>query len=391
MSSRERIRVAHVITQLELGGAQQNTLYTCGHLDPARFEVMLVSGEEGPLDAEARALPHVRTAFLPAMGRLVRPHRDLQAWAQLVRLFRAARPHIVHTHSSKAGILGRMAAVAAGVPRVVHSIHGFAFHAGQSPVVRGAYVSAERAAARVTSRFIAVSRANRREGIERGLFAPDRCVVVRSGVDLARFRGAGARAGELRRELGLAPETPLVGMIACLKPQKAPSDFVDVASRVLASLPEATFVLAGDGEMRADVEKAIAQVPRGPERIRLLGWRRDTDRILADVDLLLLTSRWEGLPRVVPEAMAASRPVVATAVDGTPEAVTEGETGYLAPPGDCAALADRTLRLLTQPALRRRMGEAGRARSAEWDIDAMVRKQEDIYEEVLREPALRPA
>jgi glycosyltransferase involved in cell wall biosynthesis len=381
-----RDRVLHVITQLELGGAQQNTLYTCAHLDRGRFEPFLACGPGGYLDDEARALEDVPVHFVPSLVRPVRPHRDAAALGALVRLMRRLRPGIVHTHSSKAGILGRWAAWMAGVPRVVHSIHGFGFHDGQSRMVRGAYIAAERAVSGFTDAFIAVSHANRSEGIARGLFPAERCRVIRSGIDLSRFRAAAAREGELRRELGLAPGDPLVGMIACLKPQKAPAVFVEVARAVLASEPRATFVLVGDGELRGAVEALVARVPRGPERIRLLGWRRDTDRIVADLDVLLLTSRWEGLPRVIPEAMAAGRPVVATAVNGSPEAVTEGETGYLAPAGDTALMAARVVELLRDPAMRGRMGEAGRERAAEWDIDGMVRAQEMLYCELLEGP-----
>lgn len=385
-----RVRVLHVITQLELGGAQQNTLYTCANLDRGRYEPVLACGPGGYLDDEARALPDVPVHFVRSLVRPVRPHRDAAALVALVRLMRRLRPHIVHTHSSKAGILGRGAAWIAGVPRVVHSIHGFSFHEGQRPAVRAAYVAAERAVAGFTDVFIAVSHANREEGIARRIFPPQRCRVIRSGVDLSRFRAAGSRAGELRRELGLGPEDPLVGMIACLKPQKAPADFVDVARRVLEVEPRATFVLAGDGELRGALEGAIAGVPEGAKRIRLLGWRRDTDRIVADLDVLLLTSRWEGLPRVLPEAMAAGRPIVATAVNGSPEAVVEGESGYLAPAGDTALMAARVVELLRDPARRLRMGEAGRRLAAEWDIDGMVRAQEALYETLLREAA-RPS
>src|SRR5436309_5831516 len=172
MMSGERIRVLHVITQLELGGAQQNTLYTCGHLDRDRFEPMLACGPGGYLDDEARALADVPVHFLPSLVRPVRPHRDLLAVASLARLFSQARPAVVHTHSSKAGIAGRWAAWLAGVPRVVHSIHGFGFHDGQRPAVRRAFVAVERMTSRITTRFIAVSHANRETGATLRLFPP---------------------------------------------------------------------------------------------------------------------------------------------------------------------------------------------------------------------------
>lgn len=381
------IRVLHVITQLELGGAQQNTLYTCAHLNRSTFEPWLASGPGGPLDDEARSLEGVTTVFVPTLVRAVRPGQDLRALASLRALVARVRPDIVHTHSSKAGIIGRWAARLAGVTRIVHTIHGFGFHEGQRAVVRRAFIAAERATAAITTRFIAVSRANERQGEALGLFRSAPCRLIRSGVALERFRGASREPGAFRREMELGPDDPLVGMVACLKPQKAPLDFVETARRVLASEPRATFVLAGDGELRRAVEAAIATVPGGARRIRLLGWRRDTERILSDLDVFLLTSRWEGLPRVLPESMAAGCPIVATAVDGSPEAVEEGVNGFLAPAGDTTLMAARVLDLLRSREIRHRMAESGRRRAAEWDIDAMVRAQEVLYEEILAGPA----
>ena len=382
-----RARVLHVITQLELGGAQQNTLYTCAHLDRSRFAPSLACGPGGLLDEEARGTADLPVRFVPSLVRPVRPHRDLAALVALRRAISELRPDIVHTHSSKAGIVGRWAARFAGVRRIVHSIHGFGFHPGQPAPVRSAYIAAERATARITTAFIAVSRANQRQGESLGLFPASRCRVIRSGISLGPYRASARQAGAFRAELGLGAGDPLVGMVACLKRQKAPLDFIDVASRVLTAMPRATFVLAGDGELRPQVEDAIRAVSGGPARVRLLGWRRDIDRILADLDVLLLTSRWEGLPRVLPEAMAAGRAAVATAVDGSPEAVEDGVSGYLVPPGDTAHMARRVLELLADPGLRARMGAAGQARSEEWDIDAMVRAQEELYGELLAAPA----
>ena len=385
----ERIGVCHVITMLELGGAQQNTLYTVGHLDRERFAPSLLAGPGGLLDDEARALTGVRVRFVSSLVRPIRPASDIRALGELTRQLREIRPRIVHTHSSKAGILGRWAAHRAGVPVIVHSIHGFGFHPGQNRLVHAAYLAAERAAARITTHFVAVSRANLEEGVRRKVFARDRARVIRSGIrlepfsDAARARHGAPRAvGPLRRELGLGPDVPLAGMIGCLKPQKAPEDFVRVAALVAAALPSARFVAAGDGELRPAVEAAIRR--RGLEgRFTLLGWRRDVPALLADLDVLVLTSRWEGLPRVFPEAMAAGVPIVAFRVDGAPEAVAEGENGWLHEPGDIEGIAGHVSELLADPARARAMGLRGRERVEEWDINAMVRRQEDLYTELI--------
>ena len=380
-----RLTVCHVITRLELGGAQQNTLYTCRRLDRTRFSVQLVSGPGGLLDDEARALADVTYEQCAALHREVRPGRDVRAWLDLARRLRRLAPDIVHTHSSKAGILGRLAARRAGVPRIVHSVHGWGFTPNQPWVVRRAFVLAERLAAGVTDRFVAVSHANVARGVAERIAPHERFTVIRSGVECARFREAAEREAGigLREEIGVPRDAPLAGMIACLKPQKAPVDFVRVAARAAAEVPGAHFLIAGDGVLRGEVERAVRDSGLA-RRFHLLGWRRDTERIVAALDVLVLTSLHEGLPRVVPEAMAAGRPVVATAVDGTPEAVRPGETGYLHPPGSVEAIAADVVRLLRDPALRSRMGGAARARVAEWDIDAMVRAQERLYEELAR-------
>ena len=210
-----RVRVCHVITLLEPGGAQDNTLYTVSHLD-APFIPSLVCGRGGALDDEARRLG-VPLRFVPSLVRPVRPHLDALALLSLARLFRQERPDIVHTHSSKAGILGRLAARLAGVSRVVHTIHGFGFHEWQRWPVRRAFIALERLAARLTTRFIAVSRANLETGVALGLFTRDRVSLIRSGVRLAEFERAAGIGGSrdagstFREEIGVPRSAPLVG------------------------------------------------------------------------------------------------------------------------------------------------------------------------------------
>jgi glycosyltransferase involved in cell wall biosynthesis len=379
-----RIRVCHIITLLELGGAQQNTLHTVANLDRERFEPILVAGRGGLLDSETAEIPGLRTFHIPELVREVDPLRDAAALFRLISLLREIRPGIVHTHSSKAGILGRWAAFLAGVPVILHTIHGYGIAPGQGRGWRWLFRSLESSTSTVTTRFLAVSRANLEEGIASGLFHRDRAVLVRSGVDLAAFRN-GASPGDLRSTLGIPPGAPLAGMVACLKPQKAPLDWVGVAQRVAPRVPQAHFLLVGDGELRPRVEEAILRAGLAG-RFHLLGWRRDIPSVMKNLSVLVLTSLWEGLPRVVPEAMAAGVPVVATRVDGTPEVVRDGETGYLADPHDLETLAERVAALLSDPALGRRMGEKARAGVAEFDIDEMVRKQESLYQQLMENP-----
>lgn len=374
--------ICHIITSLELGGAQQNTVFTVSHLDASRFRAVLITGEPGMLDQDAKALPGVDFYQVPTMVRLLRPWRDLRALVSLTMLLRTLRPAIVHTHSSKAGVLGRLAAWFAGVPIIIHTVHGFGFTRYQPPLLRHLLLSAERIVARLTTRFFAVSEANRRQGVAAGLFPADRCTVIRSGVDLAAFRQTRVDAHQKKRELGLEPTGPVVGMIAPFKPQKAPVDFVRVADLVHRSRPDVQFLLVGDGELRGAVEAERAE--RGLVTVlRLAGWRRDIPGILRCLEVLVLTSLWEGLPRVYLEALASGVPVVGTRVDGAAEVVRDGVTGFLTEPGDVRALAERVLHVLAHPEEAKRMGRNGQALPSEFDIHEMVRQQEREYDTLL--------
>jgi len=380
------IRVAHVITRLELGGAQDNTLHTVRSLRPP-YAPHLFAGRGGILDDETERSLGDRLTFVDALVHPIRPWRDLAAVAALARAFRRLRPAIVHTHSSKAGILGRAAARLAGVPVVIHSIHGFGFHDHQPAWMRRMLVAAERAAAPWTTHFVSVAATHLERGAALGIVDRERASVLRSGVHLADLAAAAERAGRagqpaLRTRLGLPAAGPILGMVACLKPQKAPLDFVEAAARIASVRPEASFVMVGDGPLRPQIE-ARARSLGIASRLHLLGWRRDVPDLLAAFDVAVLTSLWEGLPRVVPEAIAAGRPIVATAIDGTAEILRDGETALLAPPGDPGAVANQVLRLLDDPALARRIASAARPLLAGFDIDRMVREQERLYGRLL--------
>ena len=386
MPAAGRIKVTHILTRPELGGAQVNTIYTVRHLDRDRFAPSLITAPDGPLAGDAAAIPRAEVIFVPDLVREIRPGKDWRAGRKLVRLLRALSPQIVHTHSSKAGMLGRWAARRAGVPVVVHTVHGFPFHDHQPAVVRRLFIGLERAAARLTDRFVCVSRADVEKGRRYRVFDPSRATLIRSGIDIGACRAARGRGADLRAELGLPGAAPLVGMVACFKPQKDPVGFVRVAALVRHTVPDARFLMIGDGELRPAVEAARRE--EGLDGSLLLaGWRRDIPAVMDACDVVVLTSLHEGLPRVIPEAMACARPVVATAVDGTPEAVSDGVTGYLVPPRDAGQAAGRIVQLLRDPAAAQRMGGAGARRVTEFDIVAMVRRQEELYLDLLGVPA----
>ncbi len=370
------IRVLHVITRLEPGGAQRNTLYTVAHLDREEFEPGLAWGPGGELDTETQKLNGVSLFEVPGLVRRVAPAADLRAVSGLRRVIRDFGADIVHTHSSKAGILGRAAARLERAPAVIHSIHGWGFTPLQSPLKRALFIAAERRAARWTDHFIAVSEANVAEGRRLGIIGGN-CTVIRSGIDLERFRRP-ADPAPVRRSLAIPNAVPVVVQISNLKPQKAPEDFVRVAAAVAAVVPDVHFVLTGEGPLRGKVEKLAVDLGIAG-RLRLPGWWDDVPGLLAAADVFVLSSRHEGLPRAVVEALASGTPVVATAVDGTPEVLRDGVAGYLVGPGEVDDMARRVVTLLENDDLRRTMGHNGPAGLEDWDIDSMVRRQEELY------------
>lgn len=382
MSQDKKIRIAQIITRLELGGAQQVVLHTLRGLDPERYERHLIAGAGGLLDADARALPGVQVHLWPGLKHPVHPGWDLVTLFKLAWWLRRNRVDIVHTHSSKAGVLGRLAAGLARTPVIVHTVHGWPFHDRQSAWVRGVYVWLERLAAARATRLVAVSQATRDKGLKHRIGRPEQYEVIYPGSDLAAFRPATPeQRREVREEFGFPPDAKLVGLVACLKPQKAPVDFVRAAGLV-AHRETARFLVVGDGEERPAVEQEIKKL--GLEgRVVLAGWRRDVPRLLPAFDVLALSSLWEGLPCVLAQALASAVPVVATDVEGSREAISEGVTGRMVPAGKPEALAQALVELLADPELRRRLGAAGPGHAQAFSLSAMVQRLDRLYQELL--------
>jgi glycosyltransferase involved in cell wall biosynthesis len=278
--------------------------------------------------------------------------------------------------------LGRWGAKFARADAIIHTIHGFGFHDYQPFPVRQLFVALEKVTARITDMFIAVSKANIKKGVDSRIFTKRKTTLIRSGIDLEKFTGVRGNRRAKRKALGVEPDLPLVTMIGCLKPQKAPLDYVEVAHKVLQK-KEACFILVGDGELREKVQKKAVQLGLG-RRLKLLGWRRDIPEILAATDIFVLTSLWEGLPRVLPQAMALGIPIIATGVDGTPEVVIHGVNGFITQPKDTKGMATKIIYLLAHPKLARDMGSRGKEMIGEFDAWKMVKDQEDLYTKLLR-------
>ena len=337
-----KINLLYVVTQLELGGAQKQLLSLIRRIDRDRYNLFLFTAQEGLLMEEALSLRDLTLYKSRHLKRPINFPEDLLAMIEMVRVIKKNKIDIVHTHSSKAGILGRWAGALAKAKIIIHTVHGWSFNDFQRPLVRKFYVGLERMSSKVTNRFIVVSNHDRQKGLDYKIGAEGQYSLVRYGIDRIQFS---MRDSSIRKELGISDDARVVGTIACFKPQKALEDFVQLAFLTSQVFPQARFLVVGDGVLRKKIEKLIEKFNLGFQFI-LTGWRRDIPRVLSSMDVFVLTSLWEGLPIAVLEAMVSQVPVVATNTGGISEIITEGETGFLVPCHDMPSMLEKILALL---------------------------------------------
>jgi glycosyltransferase involved in cell wall biosynthesis len=375
------MRVTHVITRLIVGGAQENTVATVlGLQKKPEVEVSLLvgptTGPEGSLESVFRSDADLLTV-VPSLVRPVHPFFDALALMQLTRIFRRTHPDIVHTHSGKAGVLGRLAARRAKVPLIIHTIHGPSFGPFQGGLANAVFLAAERRAGTVTTHFVSVANAMTKQYLEAGIGRPENYTRIYSGFDLAPFLSA-RNDPELRATLGIEPSDFVIGKIARLFKLKGHDDLIDAAPEVLKRHPQTKFLLVGDGSLRQKLESRVRE--KGLEgHFVFTGlvppW--DVPRYVGIMDLVTHLSRREGLARALPQAMAARRPTVAFDCDGASEVCISGLTGFLIPAGDTDALASRLAQLAADEPRRRLMGERGQEFARRhFAVETMV---DDIY------------
>ena len=384
----ERPRVVHVITRLVAGGAQENTILSCAGLLKRGYDVSLITGPEaGP---EGSLLERAKAAGIPviiqkSLRRNPRVLLDLFTVISLARRFRRERPAIVHTHSSKAGIIGRLAAWLAGVPIILHTNHGLPFHRRQWWIVNRAWRLLEKLVAPMTCKFICVGETMKRDSIEAGLGPPERHEVVYSGMDIPTFEHYAASRADLRPRFGFGNDEPVVGWVGRFVKQKGARDLPEILERILKANHKAKVHLVGDGPLRPAIEDNLEE-REFSERVLYAG-RVAPEMVssyMSAMDVLILTSYWEGLPRVAVQGALAGLPVVAYEVEGASEVIRSGETGHLVPSGDKGALADKVIEVLGRPDRGRSMGEKGRRFVGDrFDSTKMVDALAKLYEELL--------
>lgn len=330
------------------GGIAEYIRWLLQGLDRERFKatVICLSENNHAFAQELRERYAVETLAFEMSRYKVSLFSDSLLGLKLARLLRSGKFDLVHAHGSKAGFLVRLAALGAKLP-VIYTPHAFAFHAGSKGFSKRAIIFLERLVARFTTRFLTVAEGSRDLALQYGVGKPEQFVVVHTGIDIPATKNVDADA--LKAELGIPVGAPVVGSVGRLSRQKSPLDFVRVVEATLNSVPDAHFLWAGSGPLDADVER-LSQNLGVASSIHWLGQRNDVPELLQIMDVFLLTSRWEGFPLVVLEAMAAGVPVVATDILGTREAVSHGESGWLAVPGDVEALSGFVVNLLKKHA-----------------------------------------
>ena len=385
MGTESRIRVLTIITRLDLGGAQQVALQSAAGLDSERFDSVLLCGRGGKLDRDAAVLPGLQLHFLRFLKHPISPLQDFLAVLEIWIYLMSRRVDVVHTHSSKAGLIGRLAAFAAGIPVVIHTVHGWSFHDFMGNLKRRMFIYLEKWLARITTVLVVVAESVRDKGMMNGIGTADQYALIRAGVDTRHWRFQEHKKDALEAILATAALGPVVGCIANCKEQKNPLDFVRVAQRVLQMHPIVSFIYLGDGPLRESALQ-LAQELGLKDQVFFPGWVEDPAEAAAGFDIFLLMSLWEGLPCVFPQVLSQGTVAVATSVDGAAEIIREGHNGFLVQPFDVDAAADRINWLLAHSSVRATLREKARESvGSEFDMATTVESVQRLYLHLLGE------
>jgi glycosyltransferase involved in cell wall biosynthesis len=389
------MHICHIITRLIVGGAQENTLLTCRGLHERGYRVTLItgpeSGPEGHLLDEARAVGY-KVVVLPSLRRAVNPLADQKAYKELIALLQELQPDIVHTHSSKAGILGRLATSrASGTPVIIHTIHGMSFNRTQGWMQQALYRFLERRAARVTDCLITVADAMIDQAVEAGLAPREKFRTVYSGMQTEWFSPARYDRAAIRRSWGFSDEHVVVGAIARLFRNKGYERLIPAMAEAAGRDPALRFVWVGDGAQRTEYEEELEfRGLRDKTHLTGLVTPNEVARMAAGMDMLVHASQWEGLPRAAVQALLMEVPVISFDIDGAPEVVIPGQTGILVPLNDVDALAEAMVELAADPERRRRFGQAGRQTCIQhFDWRYMVDELESVYLDLTRDRSIK--
>jgi glycosyltransferase involved in cell wall biosynthesis len=374
-----------IITGLAAGGATNVVLDIARHLnDDPGFDIDLLTGPPPPGRTDVTDIAYalgIKTRVIPSLINHLDPATNLRAVAEIRKIIVAGRYDVIHTHSSVAGVVGRLAALAARSRVILHHVHGWPPYHTMSAKARMLYLTLERICANFTTRIITVSKHDIQKGLAYRISRREKFSLIYNGIDLDKFRQA-ADYYPIREQLRLDPHCKLVGMVGRLDQQKNPLDFIRAAAVVVKSDPDVQFLMIGDGILREECEGLIGELHLG-KKVHLLGYRSDVATIMPMLTIVAMTSLWEGLPLVFLEAMCAGKPIVAYDVDGASDVIMDGETGFLIPPHQPEKMAERLLYLLQNDSQRDEMGHLAQQRSADFSVQRMVSQVESLYRELV--------
>jgi glycosyltransferase involved in cell wall biosynthesis len=388
MNNGKKIKVAEVVTRLDWGGSPDIVRITCKYLDASIYDIRLIAGTTKNASGRTRQFLDEmgeRVIMVPQLGRDINPVRDLAALVSLYRIFKRERFDIVHTHTAKAGALGRIAAHMAGVPVVIHTPHGHNFYGYFGPVFSRLILLIERFLTRYTDKLIALTALEKRDYEVLNVAKPEKVRLIYQGLEIELNAAAATDRESVRKELGLKNDEKVVGMVSRLEPIKGPLDFVEAARYIAEKFPAAKFILVGEGSLRNSLEDKIRSLGL-KEKFILTGWRDDVRRVISSFDLLVLSSLNEAVGIVLIEAQAEGVPVIATNVGGIPEIIKDGETGLLVNPSDPEELARAVSGLLADDKKASAMAIAGRQWvMGRFEASAMAKDIAGLYQELLKE------
>ncbi|HOJ86879.1 MAG: glycosyltransferase family 4 protein [Elusimicrobiales bacterium] len=370
-----KIKIVHIITKLELGGAQGNTIYTVSNLDKGKFDVTLICGRGGVLDEKTGEIDIV---FIDDLVREISPLKDIKAFWKIYKIIKEKKPDIVHTHSSKAGIIGRFASFFAGVKKIIHTYHGFGFNDYQNMFVKHFYILIEKISCLITERIIFVSKDNIKTALRYGIGKSTKYELIRSGIKLSDY--SNRKNYEFVKKLGIEKNNSvIISTVANLKPQKNPEDFYEVAKNIINSGYDAYFIYAGGGE-RLEYFQNKAELDKISRRVFFVGWVLKPFDVYSCSDIFILTSLWEGLPRSLVEAMSSGVVPVCYKTDGVNDIIIDGANGFIVEQKNVKRMTDTVKKLIEEPKLLEKIKEnVLKTDLSEFDIDFMVKKQEELY------------
>jgi glycosyltransferase involved in cell wall biosynthesis len=391
----KKTKIIHIITRLDKGGSAETTLQTVSLLNQKKYELFLAHGlslesnmsnmekelvERDLSLAEAR---NIKVFTIPSLVRRLSFKNDLLAFISIYRLIKRIKPHIVHTHTSKAGWLGRLAAFLARVPIIIHTPHGHVFHSYYGPFMTKIFVIAERILSLMTDKITALTDRERDEHLEQGIAAIEKYVIIHSGVMLQQIMNMNFVVETGKKKLGIPQNSNVIGVVGRLVPIKGHKYLVSAAKRIIREFDNTVFVFVGDGYLESKLERQSESLGVR-KNIIFTGWRKDVTEILNLFDILVLPSLNEGMGKVLIEGMALGKPIVASSVGGIMDLVENGVNGILVPPKDSDALEEAILKLIRNKNLAQELGKNGKAKVyPEYDTFVMVRQIEDLYEDLL--------